>query len=237
MQRSLRKANAMPTIEEKVLQLYPGQRLTRDEFLRRWESMPDLKKAELIGGIVFMPSPVTLEHGDVDNLVGGILSAYSAATPGCRPSDNATWFMLGDAPQPDKLLRILPEFAGNTRRQGRYGIGAPEFLAEVSLSSADHDLHEKLDLYQAARVQEYVAVLVESREVRWHRLVNGEFTLLAASAEGVYRSQVFPGLRIHAPALLACDAVQVYATLNEGLKSDEHAAFIKLLDMRRVSGG
>ena len=35
--------------------LREGDRLTREEFLRRWEAMPDLKWAELIDGIVYMP--------------------------------------------------------------------------------------------------------------------------------------------------------------------------------------
>ena len=38
--------------------LHDGDRLTSDEFIRRWEAMPDLKHAELIDGIVQMPSPV-----------------------------------------------------------------------------------------------------------------------------------------------------------------------------------
>src|SRR6516165_10737420 len=54
---------AMSTVEQRVPPLLPGQRLTRDEFLRRWEAMPELKLAELVGGIVYMPSPLSLEHG------------------------------------------------------------------------------------------------------------------------------------------------------------------------------
>ena len=45
-----------------------GDRLTRDEFERRYEAMPHLKKAELIEGVVYVPSPVryhrhTVAHG------------------------------------------------------------------------------------------------------------------------------------------------------------------------------
>ena len=38
--------------------LEPGDRLTRDEFERRYQAMPALGKAELIEGVVYMPSPV-----------------------------------------------------------------------------------------------------------------------------------------------------------------------------------
>ena len=39
-----------------------GDRLTRDEFERRYEAMPHLKKAELIEGVVYVPSPVRYRH-------------------------------------------------------------------------------------------------------------------------------------------------------------------------------
>jgi uncharacterized protein YktB (UPF0637 family) len=41
--------------------LEAGDRLSRDEFERRYERMPHLKKAELIEGIVYLPSPVRVK--------------------------------------------------------------------------------------------------------------------------------------------------------------------------------
>jgi len=38
-----------------------GARLSSREFLRRYEAMPELKKAELVKGVVYMPSPVTVD--------------------------------------------------------------------------------------------------------------------------------------------------------------------------------
>ena len=41
-----------------------GDHLTREEFERRYSAMPELKRAELIEGVVYMPSPVRIdEHG------------------------------------------------------------------------------------------------------------------------------------------------------------------------------
>jgi len=217
----------MSTVEQKVLPLYPGQRLTRDEFLRRWEAMPQLKFAELIGGIVYMPSPLSTEHGDTDFNVATWLGTYAVLTPVCRGNDNSTWLMLEDSPQPDKSLRILTEYGGHSRPQGKYLSGAPEFLSEVSLTSESYDLNEKLNLYQAAGVDEYLAVLLESREIRWRRLVDGVYELMPASADGVLRSQVFPGLWLQPAALLAGDMALVLATLQQGLQSPEHAAFVR----------
>ena len=44
----------------------PGDQLSREEFLDLWEQMPDLKFAELIDGTVYMPSPLSYEHGAKD---------------------------------------------------------------------------------------------------------------------------------------------------------------------------
>jgi Uma2 family endonuclease len=46
--------------------LVTGERLTVEEFLRRWEDLPELKNAELIDGVVYVPSPVSLDHGRFD---------------------------------------------------------------------------------------------------------------------------------------------------------------------------
>ena len=50
---------------EPIPPLVDGEHLTRDEFERRYDAMPGLKKAELIEGVVHMPSPVRHDqHGD-----------------------------------------------------------------------------------------------------------------------------------------------------------------------------
>jgi Uma2 family endonuclease len=221
------EAEAMSTVEEKVELLYQGQRLTRDEFLRRWEALPHLKNAELIGGRVFMPSPVSAGHGTTDNRLATWIGVYAAYTPVCEPAGNATWLMLEDAPQPDDSLRKLTEFGGHSHLEGKLFAGAPELAGEVSLSSKDHDLHEKLELYQAAQVDEYLVVLVESKQILWHRLVKGVYERLLPSADGILRSQVFPGLWLDPAAMLTNNMAKVLATLLEGLQSPEHAAFVK----------
>jgi Uma2 family endonuclease len=227
----------MSTVEEVVPPLVQGDFLSRDEFLRRWEAMPHVKRAELIGGIVYMPSPLSWEHGDTEQNVAAWLGVYKAATPGCVGANNATWLMgEDDAPQPDTCLCILPEYGGQSRRQRLYASGAPEFLAEVCISSTAYDLHQKLEVYQQAGVQEYLAVLMLEREVRWHRLTRRRFKAVAAPADGVYRSGVFPGLWLDAVALLAGDLARVRAVLQEGIASPEHKAFIERLAARQARG-
>jgi Uma2 family endonuclease len=224
----------MSVVHEAEPLLVPGDFLSREEFLRRWEATPHVKRAELIRGVVYMPSPLSLEHGDIDSHVGGWLSVYAAFTTGCRASNNATWLMgEDDAPQPDTSLRILPEYGGQSRMEGRYAAGAPEFLAEVCISSTAYDLHQKLEVYQEAGVREYLAVLVREREVRWHRLADGRFEVVPVPADGVYRSAVFPGLWLDAAALVRGDLARVLAVLNEGINAPEHRQFVEQLAARR----
>jgi len=222
----------MATVE--VPPLDTGDKLTREEFLRRWEAHPEIKNAELIGGIVYMASPVSVEHGDMDGEVGGWLYTYKVATPGTASGHSITSFLLEDTPQPDWNLRILPEYGGSSSVQGRYLRGIPELLVEISRSSASYDLHVKLDLYQAAKIPEYLAVLLVEREIRWHILVNGEYQLLTPDADGVLRSRIFPGLWLDGQALLAGNSQQVIACLQDGRRSPEHQRFVAELASRRT---
>jgi hypothetical protein len=227
------EVEVMATVEQEIEPLVAGDHLTRDEFLRRWEAMPELKFAELIGGVVFMPSPLSVEHGEVDIYVAHWLAHYAMLTPGLKPASNVTCHMLKDAPQPDLYLRLPPELGGTARVKGKYLIGAPEFIAEICLTSASFDLYEKMDLYRIAGVKEYLTVLVNDQEVRWHRLVRKNYKIVPASREGTYRSEVFPGLWLDAPALLEGNMLKVIETLERGLQTPEHAAFVKHLSSRR----
>src|SRR5262245_34678551 len=223
----------MATVEQELPPLTNGLRLTREEFLRRWKLHPEITKAELIGGVVYMGSPVSAEHGDSEGDVGIWIGAYRVATPGTASGHNTTSFLLEDTPQPDINLRILPECGGASWIEDRYLAGAPELMTEVCLSSANHDLHVKYDLYESAGVQEYLAILLETKEIRWHIRVNGRYQLLAPDANGTWLSQVFPGLWLDGAALLRRDMTTVLAKLSEGIQSPEHKQFVERLAKAR----
>jgi hypothetical protein len=213
--------------------LYPGQRLTREEFLRRWEALPDVKFAELIDGVVYMPSPQMSDHGRTENDVNTWLGTYRAFTPGCDSGNQSTWLMVQSAPQPDAYLWILPEHGGQSRIQGKYHTGAPELAAEICLSSAAYDLGVKKTLYQRAGVQEYVAFLVEEQEIRWHRLRGKRYKLCSPTSKGIFRSSVFLGLWLDGRAVWKHDLARVLRTLQRGLESAQHAAFVSALAARK----
>jgi Uma2 family endonuclease len=223
----------MSAAPHSVEPLVAGDKLSREEFLRRWEAMPHLKRAELIGGIVYMPSPLSRAHGAVDTRAEAWLAVYAAYTPGCEAGGNTTWLMKKDAPQPDVHLWILPEYGGQAGMRGPYPRGAPELATEVCHSSTAYDLHQKKELYRSAKVREYVAILLREQEVRWHRLVRGKYELLPVSKDGILRSVIFPGLWLEAQPFLEGDMRRVLETLHRGLESPEHAAFIADLARRK----
>jgi Uma2 family endonuclease len=220
-------------INERIPPLAAGDHLTRDEFLRRWQAQPEIKRAELIGGRVYMPSPVSGDHGQMDRWISGWLAVYQAATPGVDGANNATSLMLEDAPQPDLSLLILPEYGGNSGREGPYYQGALELVAEVSASSASNDLHDKYDLYESAGVREYLVLLLFEGEIRWHELVDGRYRVFPPDADGLWRSRVFAGLWLDGKALLAGNLRQVLDRLQDGLRSAAHERFVAELASRR----
>jgi Uma2 family endonuclease len=209
-----------------------GDRLTRDEFERRYEAMPALKKAELIEGVVYMPSPVRQpEHSGPHFDLIGWLAYYRAGTPGVEGGDNATLRLdLDNEPQPDAFLRVLPSHGGRSRTsEDCYVEGPVELVAEVASSSASYDLHAKLNVYRRNGIAEYLVWRVLDREIDWFILRQGQYVRLPLAADGTYASEVFPGLRLEPAALLAGNLARVLQVLQQQLGSPEHAAFVARL--------
>ena len=210
--------------------LREGERLSREEFMLRWEAMPDLKFAELIDGIVHMPSPLSDHHGDFHARLTGWLLAYADATPGCVARSCGTWLMSKDSvPQPDLALRILAERGGQSQMEGEYPAGAPELIVEISHTTSARDLGIKLRLYERSGVREYLVVRSKKKQVIWHELMEGKYGEMAAGADGILRSRVFPGLWLDESALWKQDIARLAAVAQQGLASPEHAAFLRKL--------
>jgi Uma2 family endonuclease len=215
--------------------LEAGDHLDQATFHARYAAMPPNFRAELIGGVVFVPSPLRSEHGESHALVIGWLTSYWIATPGTRVRDNATAILGGDSePQPDAALVIEPESGGQTSvSEDGYATGPPELIVEVASSSESIDLHAKRRDYEQAGVLEYMVVVLRQRVVRWFVLQDGTYRDMEADTRGMFKSRVFPGLWLDAPALLQGDGRQVMATLQQGLETPEHAAFVQQLQARR----
>ena len=210
----------------------PGDRLSREEFERRYHAMPHLKKAELLRGSVYMPSQVRIHlHAEPHAFVLGWLFAHMVATSGVFTADNAI-VRLGteDEPQPDALLRIASDRGGQAEIDADgYLRGAPELAVEIASSSVSYDLHLKRDVYGEHGVREYLVWRVGDRAIDWFVLRGDRYQPLVAEAEGTLRSEVFPGFWLDPAALVSGDGARVLEVLHQGLASPEHAAFVKRL--------
>jgi hypothetical protein len=211
-----------------------GQRLSRAEFERRYDAMPELKKAELIDGVVYMSSAVSDDHAGPHGALMTWLGVYAAYTPGvaARP-EGSVRLELTSMPQPDVFLRILETHGGQSFiSPDRYIEGGPELVAEVALSSADIDLGVKLPLYRRNKVREYLVWRVADKEFDWFVLRGAKYVPLRPAAAGLYRSKVFPGLWLDAAALLQGDLAAVLAIVQQGVNSPEHTAFVQKLQRK-----
>ena len=217
------------------LPLENGARLGVAEYLRRYEAMPEVKKAELIQGVVHMAPPVSADHhGIPDNLIQVWLGTYAASTPGVVAAANATVRLDGaSVPQPDVLLMIDGPLGSARRGRDGYIVGAPELIAEVAASTATIDLHDKLDAYRKAGVREYIVWCTMEKQFFWFALSEGEYVAMKPDKKGILHSTVFPGLCLDVKALMSRKAAKVLAALTESLNTDLHRKFVSKLKRKR----
>jgi Uma2 family endonuclease len=194
--------------------------------------MPEVNDAELIEGIVYMPSPVSFGRHSAPHFdLIGWLSTYRMLTPGIRGGDNGT---LGlddlNAPQPDAFLIILPSHGGQVRIDANdYVVGSPELIAEVAGTSAAIDLHEKKTAYLRNGVREYIVWRVFDRVIDWFAAREGRFEPLAPGPGGRLESRVLGGLWLDPEALIGGDMLSVDRTARMGIASPEHVDFVRKL--------
>jgi Uma2 family endonuclease len=198
--------------------------------------MPDVK-AELIEGVVYMAAAARLKkHGGPQRYLSTWMGVYSAATPGVDGADGTSDRLdLDNEPQPDALLYIESECGGQaTISDDDYLEGAPELIGEIAASSASYDLGPKLNAYRRNGVREYVVWRVLENDIDWFMLREGRYQRQPLPADGIYRSEVFPGLWLDKAAMLRRDLGQVLKVLQQGLVSAEHQEFVaRLADARR----
>jgi Uma2 family endonuclease len=224
------QTSAERTTPETPPSLEPGDHLDQKTFHERYEAMPPGTRAELIGGTVFMPSPLKRPHGRAHKLLVRWIDEYEEATPGTEAFDNASTILDATAePQPDVCLLIVSPSHGQTREEDEYIVGAPEFITEVASSSEAIDLHGKRDDYERTGVKEYVVVALRQQRVFWFVRRDGGFVELQPGDDGILRSEVFPGLWLDPAAVLRGDRRRVLEVLRQGLATPEHAAFVARL--------
>ena len=221
---------ALPAVP---IELHTGDRMSRAEFHRLYEQSPPGFRAELIGGIVYVASPLKRRHGTNHLPLGSLFFLYEGQTPGVESADNTT-VQLGEEsePQPDLFLRILPEYGGQSVTTiDDYIAGSPELVAEIALSSRAIDFHAKRYDYTKHGVLEYLVFSLRDNRLHWFDLRSNQE--LQPDTDGVYRIRSFPGLWIHGAALVGRNGQQLMQILNQGLATPEHTAFVSKLARAR----
>ena len=206
-----------------------GDRLTRDEFERRYHAMPHVKKAELIEGVVYMPSPVRAHrHGNPHYQLITWAGMYTTVTPSVKGYDNSTVRLdVHNEPQPDVALVIDPARGGQARISADdYLENAPELVAEISASSVSIDTNTKAEVYRRTGVREYIIWRVLDEEIDWFVQRDEQFVRLVPDAEGIYRSEIFPGLWLDPTALIRDDRRRLREVAQRGTAMPDHAAFV-----------
>jgi hypothetical protein len=210
-----------------------GDRMSQPEFHRRYQQYPKDVKFELVGGTVYMASPLRNLHGRYHQKFNWVFLLYEEGTSGVETTDNAT-VILGEEsePQPDTTLRVLAECGGQSRvDDDEYVAGAPELLAEVAYSSRAIDMNQKREDYERAGVLEYLVLCIEERELHWFHFPSGN--QITPNRQGISRSVVFPGLWIDNRSLLEQNKARLREVVEQGLASHAHVAFVRRLEAAR----
>jgi Uma2 family endonuclease len=204
----LATTTAMPIVLES------GDRLTQPEFHLRYSARTDIKKAELVQGVVYVPSPVSAFHAEPHGWVMGWLAAYLAKHPGARLADNITLILDENTEvQPDACLWREEPGAAHVGEDG-YLHGAPQLVVEIAASSAAYDLFDKKDAYRRAGVREYIVWQALEGMINWFRLRDGEYVWVDPNEDGIIESQEFPGLRLAVPRMVTGDLAGVLSVLS-----------------------
>ncbi len=230
----IKQSTVLPTATIEVSPpLQNGDQLTRAEFERRYHAHFELKKAELIEGVVYVPSPIHYQrhsqpHADLMTWLG----VYRAATPNLATGDNASVRLdFENELQPDALLRITAKAGGKSSvSEDDYLEGPPELVVEIAASSAAYDMHAKKRVYARSGVREYLVAQMYEGRIDWFVLDEGVFLAIELDEQGLLRSQVFPGLWLNVQAFWEGDLAAMLDVLKVGIDSPEHQIFIEYLE-------
>ena len=222
---------ATTTRTDSIPELVDGDRMSSEEFERRYLASPHIRKAELIEGVVHVASPVSGRHGTPHAAVTQWFGYYQLSTPFLHCSIEGTVRLDNlNQPQPDVLLLIEPDHGGQaTISPDHYVEGAPELVVEISVSSKSFDLNEKLEVYRRNGAREYIVWRVLDRAIDWFILREGRYDRLPLGPDGLYRSEVFPGLWLDPAALIRGDRPAIFQAVQLGVATPEHTAFVARL--------
>jgi len=197
--------------------LESGDRLSREDFEHRYAAS-NVKKAELIEGVVYVVSPLRFtSHGKPHILMSTWLNIYQMNSPGLEIGIEPTVRLDPDNEvQPDVVLFRSDSSVScsvNIDLDG-YLTGSPDLIVEIAASSASYDLHTKKDVYERNGVREYIVWRTLDQQIDGFVLENGVYQKLDQE-EGILYSTQFAGLCLDVGAMLNGDLAQVLRVLHE----------------------
>jgi Uma2 family endonuclease len=198
-------------VADRIPPLNAGDRLTLEQFEWLSDAHPEIKKAELIDGLVYLQTTVGPRHAETHSRLMTLLGSYHARHPELQLLDNATVQLGKDEVQPDALLRLRA--GGLSAQTDRCITGPPELVVEVSATSFSYETHLKRALYQHAGVPEYLVLQIYERNAEWWRLDAGHYVPIAADSNGIIESRIFPGLKLDVDGFWDGDMAAVLSAL------------------------
>jgi Uma2 family endonuclease len=211
------------------LHLKEGMLLSRNEF----DQLGEHRGLERLEGRLYLPPAAVrfIDHGEPQAILDTWGMTYRLRTPGVYCGASSTIRLGPDHdPEPDLVLFRDARCGGNVTIDDKgYLHGPPELVVEISASTQAKDLQTKRRIYAEAGIPEYIVWDVQASQLYWFDLVGHEYVRRVAPVDGIVHSQSFPGLWLDSNCLIAGDYAGVLATLNNGLDSPEHAAFVQKL--------
>jgi Uma2 family endonuclease len=171
------------------------ERMTAEEFFR---GAPEDRKAELIDGVMIMPSPPFDPHERLQNFLLTLLRVYVEELELGEVRGSRTPVELGidQVPEPDVLF-VAKQRAHIIQNKGI--LGAPDLVIEIlSAGTAHRDRGRKFRAYERAGVGElWLIDPYGPTGTKFYHLRNGRFSLVRPDKNGILRSAVVSGFWIN----------------------------------------
>ena len=185
-------------MEARLRTVAPGDRMTVEEFFR---VAPEDRKAELIDGVIVMPSPAFDLHENVQGLLFSVLRLYAESGDFGIVRGSRTALKMGieyHAYEPD-ILFVSRARADIVKEEGVFG--APDLVIEIlSRGTKTIDRGLKRRVYGAAGVAELWLIDPESEKASrfYQRLTPKSEMIEVKFVDGVLRSTTVPGFFLRA---------------------------------------
>jgi Uma2 family endonuclease len=171
-----------------------AERMTAEEFMR---DAPEDRKAELIDGVLVMPSPASTTHERLQRFLFLLLQSYAEERDLGEALGSRTAVVLApdQAPEPD-ILFVRKERQGIIQEKGV--MAAPDFVIELlSAGTARNDRGPKFRAYERAGVSELWLIDPYGPEgTQFFQLQEGRYVEVRADKNGILRATAVPGFWI-----------------------------------------